>query len=410
MARKANTANTATLAAIARLADAAEAQAPALALANSLDIGTSLAVNTDNVRRGVAALRAYAREAAGGAPPAPANGTAIHSCYGDPSFALLGLCLGPAMLAADGRAPLLIHIPQMLPRYREQFARLLPSIGNAAMTESGKEFFGKAISDSQIQNLVVFGDDWIERHHAAIAAAGKRLVFFGPGNNTAVVTPGADLAKAARSIAGMATILSGQAAVCAKRVVVDSRADYGTFLALLKEALLGAAVGDDPRHCDVTPIPAPLADAALKLAAPHDTWNLSRRDTPAGVLLTPALALEPAAESEIWRHYNFAPMLSIKRCAPSDIVPTISRNDYPIAAFLYGPATETAALKQRLAPGHAFVFENRTFLELLDAPGGYTGGWGGHGKGGHLLGPETGNRPQGGLVDIAAALARPAGR
>jgi betaine-aldehyde dehydrogenase len=125
---------------------------------------------------------------------------------------------------------------------------------------SGRSFMEYALRDPRVSAAVVFGfDENILPYEEAFRAAGKTLVFEGPGQDPFIVFPDADLSLALSDLTAAKFMYSGQTCTAPKRIFVH-RAIYDEFLDRFEETVRRLVVGDpaDPRT-DIGPVASDLA-------------------------------------------------------------------------------------------------------------------------------------------------------
>lgn len=125
---------------------------------------------------------------------------------------------------------------------------------------SGRSFMEYALRDPRVSAAVVFGfDENILPYEEAFRAAGKTLVFEGPGQDPFIVFPDADLSLALSDLTAAKFMYSGQTCTAPKRIFVH-RAIYDDFLDRFEEAVRRLVVGDpaDPKT-DIGPVASDLA-------------------------------------------------------------------------------------------------------------------------------------------------------
>lgn len=379
-----------------------------LAEANSEDVRTNFGVNADNVERGIATLRSYASMHFD-TKRLPRGGIAIYSCYGDPSLVTLGMSLAPALLANGSQLPIYLYFPSLLKAYKEVFLQMISkneNFRNIHIIDSSKAFFDKAINDPIVDTCLVYGDEWIDEYLVPLRENKKNLLFFGPGNNTAVITDNDNMQARANEIATMACILSGQAAVCIKRVVLSDTVNASEFTNMLKSAMMMQKKGLNPHSDFVTPIlyhslvshAGHMIEHAVNNGA--EAWSFSAIDTVFGTLVTPSLIIEPDLNSQLWKNYHFIPALSLIKCHHHDIAHVVNLNNYKLAVSIYGKRNAYHKLKNSFSQQHAFVFHNSNFLDIMTTNKGYTGYWGGFGKSAFWYSYENNYTPVQGMFNI----------
>jgi len=367
-----------------------------LARVNTLDVQTSLATNRDNVDRAIATLKGYANGEFK-ILPGKKGGLAAYSCYGDPSFGLFGMTLAPALLAAGANIKILIGWPGLLKQYGAFVEQMLTKSGllpNLEFTFNSKEFFAKTLADETIGHCVVFGDVWIFKYLEAFRNK-KSLTYYGPGNNAAIILPGADLEKAVDKILESAFILSGQAAVCINRCIVDNRVDRNKLEAIFNKKLKNIKSGD-AQSAFVTPIVVSqltdqLEQRIKELESEHFTLtNYKITKTEVGILIEPALAWLNSSKNKLWSDYHFAPVLSILFSDYEQIASFVSNTDYGIYTSIWGDhLSKTEPLINKIENDHIFVLKNQSILDIITTDQGYVGPWGGYKKSGFCMSAQN---------------------
>lgn len=137
-----------------------------------------------------------------------------------------------------------------------------PVFGDAISFQggSGRVFIEKALRDPLVSAAVVFGtDENVLPYEEAFRAAGKTLVFEGPGQDPFIVFPDADLSLALSDLMAAKFMYSGQTCTAPKRIFVH-RSIYDEFLGRFEERVRGLVVGDplDPAT-DIAPVASDLA-------------------------------------------------------------------------------------------------------------------------------------------------------
>ena len=125
---------------------------------------------------------------------------------------------------------------------------------------SGRNFLEYALREPRVSAAVVFGfDENILPYEEEFRAAGKTLVFEGPGQDPFIVFPDADLSLALSDLTAAKFMYSGQTCTAPKRIFVH-RAIYDDFLDRFEERVRRLVVGDpaDPRT-DIGPVASDVA-------------------------------------------------------------------------------------------------------------------------------------------------------
>jgi acyl-CoA reductase-like NAD-dependent aldehyde dehydrogenase len=124
----------------------------------------------------------------------------------------------------------------------------------------GTEFLEEALASPDVHAMVVFGFDAnILPYESSFRAAGKKLVFEGPGQDPFIVFADADLDLALDDLVQSKFSYSGQTCTAPKRIFVERpiyREFLDEFVARAKRLVVGSPY--DPRT-DVSPVASPLA-------------------------------------------------------------------------------------------------------------------------------------------------------
>lgn len=188
-----------------------------------------------------------------------------------------------------------------------------------------------------------------KRHLFGLAAAyaqGTPLRPYIPeasGNDPAIVLAGADLERAARSVAAAAFLNAGQLCIAAKRIIVESRI-WPEYRPLLVEAVEALRLGDPGREeTDVAPLDAGpgrgRARTALTEALALGGEIIAGRGED-GPFFTPTVVLLPrgAVETMLWSEESFAPLRGLMLAAdPDDAAQLANADVHGLGASVFGP-------------------------------------------------------------------------
>lgn len=376
------------------LADLLHENRQELARLNSVDVLTSLQTNLDNVDRAVSTLKAYAEYSF---DKMVNGGTAIYSCYGDPSFGIFGLVLAPVILAGGAQHKIIIGLPGILKSYGgflENIFRNSAILPQLEFVYGVKEFSNQLTNSQDIKNTIIFGDAWVKGFVEPLRKQKKSLTFYGPGNNAAIILPGADIEKAVEQILESAFILSGQAAVCINRCIIDSRIDVKTIQAVFNKKLKLIKTGFSVDNY-VTPIAIkPLVDMVKQRVndlqnndLQIDGFKIDVKDEKG--LVNPSLVWLENEETALWSEYHFAPVLPIVFCNYNKIGSLTNNTKYGIYVAIYGRDHEIDPLLATVEKEHILVLSNKSILDEMSINGGYTGKWGGFKNSGFHMGEST---------------------
>lgn len=393
------------------LAHLLETHLEQIAVANTADVFTCLQTNKENVQRAIATLKEYAKKPIENTTNEP-QGFSVYSCYGDPSFGIFGMSLAPALLANGAKVPILIGFPEILYNYGkliEEIIRQSKLFDDIRFVFGAREFMQLTLSHPKIKHCLVFGDTWVYKYIEEFKHK-KSLTYYGPGNNVAVLLPSADLPNAVEKILSSAFILSGQAAVCINRCIIDSRLDKNQVQEIFKEKLEKITYGFDT-HNYVTPlIIEPLAQQVKSRVAEIDetqvqktNYRLIEKDK--YYLFSPSLLCLEKTDTSIWKNYHFAPILPMVFKSFDEIINEINRTDYRIYASFWGEdEKEIATLQKETLKTHIFALKNQSILDIISIEKGYTGTWGGYKKSGFCLSKQTQWEAKGGAFDFYQTL------
>lgn len=125
---------------------------------------------------------------------------------------------------------------------------------------SGRLFLENALRDPRVSAAVVFGfDENVMPYEEAFRAAGKTLVFEGPGQDPFIVFPDADLSMALSDLVSGKFMYSGQTCTAPKRIFIH-RSIYDEFLGRFEERVRRLVVGDPAdASTEVAPVASDLA-------------------------------------------------------------------------------------------------------------------------------------------------------
>lgn len=378
------------------LAHLLETHLEQIAVANTADVFTCLQTNKDNVQRAIVTLKEYAKKPIENTKNEP-QGFSVYSCYGDPSFGLFGMSLAPALLATGGKVPILIGFPEILNNYGKLVEKIIQQsnlFDDIKFVFGARKFMQLTLSHPKIKHCLVFGDTWVHKYIEEFKHK-KSLTYYGPGNNIAVILPDADLDRAVDKILSSAFILSGQAAVCINRCIIDSRLDKNEVQKIFKEKLEKITYGFDTNNY-VTPIIIDgLAQQTKNRVEEIDekqikktNYQLLKKD--GAYLFHPSLLWLEKTDVAIWQNYHFAPILPVAFKSFDEIIDEINHTEYRIyASFWGGDEKEITTLQKETLKTHILALKNQSILDVISIEKGYTGVWGGYKNSGFCLSQHT---------------------
>lgn len=241
---------------------------------------------------------------------------------------------------------------------------------------SGAEHMRAVLADPEIAVVLVFGDDsWADGYQPLVRAAGKKLIFEGPGKDPFLVLPGADLEKAARDAVRGAYYNAGQACTSPERFYVHR--DLAPELVERVLELTRREVVGEPEREDVTVGPIVSRRVAGRIAAQlRDAEERGARVLAGGgvrsVTLadgTPATYVEPTVltgvtgEMAVMREETFGPVIPVQEVATAkEALALAGDSSYGLAANVYGGGPAEA---ERLAASHGQVFAGEIWLDYF---------------------------------------------
>lgn len=277
------------------------------------------------------------------------------------------LTLGPLVdvLAAGNRA--MIKPSEFSPRFSDLLQNLISRTfaHDEVTVVTGDATIAESFSGLPFDHLIFTGSTAIGRKVARAAAANLTPVTLELGGKSpAVIAPGADLAKAAVSIAFGKFINAGQTCVAPDYVLVPR-----DRLAALADALVKRLRQSYPTLADgYTAIATERhydRQAALLADLPQATRVIRMgEDDPAARKFAPRLVLDPPKDSRLMREEIFGPILPILPYDDlEDAMADINAGDRPLAAYCFAA---TRSQSERIVRGtiSGGVTVNGTLLHL----------------------------------------------
>jgi succinate-semialdehyde dehydrogenase/glutarate-semialdehyde dehydrogenase len=239
----------------------------------------------------------------------------------------------------------------------------------------GHDFLPAMLADPEVAVIMVFGDDaWLASYEEQVRAAGKKLIFEGPGKDPFLVLPGADLDldRAARDAVRGAYWDAGQACTSPERFYVHE--DLHDEFVLRVVALTSQEVLGEPEREEVTIGPIARAAIARRIASQLAQAVAAGARVVAGGGITagqlqdgtPVTYVQPTVlvgarpEMAILKDETFGPILPIQKVADAEEALRLAAdNRYGLTASLYGGTDGHAAL---LAESHGQVFRDEIWI------------------------------------------------
>jgi len=218
---------------------------------------------------------------------------------------------------------------------------------------TGKSLLEDSVRNPEVTAAVVFGfDENILPYEAVFRAAGKRLVFEGPGQDPFIVFADADLGLALDDLMASKFMYSGQTCTAPKRIFIQASI-YPEFLERFVERVRRLVVGDpaDPKT-DIGPVASAvavrrlheqMADALEKGAEVLVGGRIE------GQLVYPTVLRDCGDDMLGMREEVFAPVAFTARFSTADEVLARAKNHkYGLRAAVYG-GSEAAEVAKALA-------------------------------------------------------------
>lgn len=367
---------------------------------HSHDTFVSKYINILQLQRGIATLKQYRNHLFDYQHIKTKGGIAILASYSDPSFALLGLSLGAALALNNNQQPILIKLHKMLQTYTPNLEKIIKKSGlfpNIQFYHGNSNEFIKHCMDSvDYKTVHVYGEPWLKKYIPLAKQTKTALLFYGPGNNPAIVHQSANLELSADRILRAAYVLSGQAAVCIDRLIIDDRIDKQKFNSILKHKCKQIPVSENiDSNALVTPVKvAPMVqrlqqmtDQAIAIGAKPYNFNIKKAN--GGIMVTPSLFFDTNHTMQLMSDFTFMPVLPVQYVRQDEIVKLANSTDYGLTASLFGTQEVLYPLKRELWSTHGMLFENQTINEVVKPESGYYGPWGGFGLSGFYVGEEN---------------------
>lgn len=372
-----------------KLSDLLESNKESIAKANTLDSLIPYKTNLLEIQRAIANLRHYHSNASLLIQRSQKGGIAVVVPYNAPSFALFGMSLAAALLVNGDNHPVNVFFPSLLANYASQIRTIFKNEDEFRFVNffegSSKEFMDQSIANSEISVIQVYGGTWINAYIQQAKENKKTLIYEGSGNNPAIIHASADIEEAADKVLQMAFDLSGQAAVCFNRLLIDNRIDKDDFNSLLKDKCANISYSCNPfDDVVVGPIRIPqlvfsleerIIDAIKDGAKP---FNYKVKACTKGWLIQPTLIFNTNHSMRIVQEENFAPVLSVEYAKESELAKLANATKFGFTASVFGKSSQLIPILNQLKGTHGIVLKNHTFNDLVSQDYGYIGIWGGY--------------------------------
>jgi aminomuconate-semialdehyde/2-hydroxymuconate-6-semialdehyde dehydrogenase len=252
----------------------------------------------------------------------------------------------------------------------------------------GQDFIPSRLQDQETRLVHVFGHPNIITPDVRryVVEHDKTFLLEGPGSNPAIVHETADLRAAAKTVASLRTINSGQ--VCMGVEVIYVHRSVGKqFLDLLMGELDKKVIGDpyDPKT-DVGPVAVSIADAVsrmlvasleagAKISYVHPFADSLRTNGKLELVsqwegykfLPPTIVTGADPQSPLVRMEKFSPVLPVMMFDDAGtVLSQLDSRDYGLAATFYGDEKRHKDLIQILRPRYGNLFVNVDIFDMTD--------------------------------------------
>jgi betaine-aldehyde dehydrogenase len=231
---------------------------------------------------------------------------------------------------------------------------------------TGKSLLEDSLTDPEVTAAVAFGfDENILPYEAAFRAAGKKLVFEGPGQDPFIVFADADLDLALDDLMASKFMYSGQTCTAPKRIFIQAGI-YQEFLERFVERVRRLVVGDpaDPKT-DIGPVASTvavrrlhqqMADALEKGAKVLVGGRIE------GNLVYPTVVRDCADNMLGMREEVFAPVAFTSCFATAgEVLQRAKDHKYGLRAAVYGSSEAAGVAKELLGCAYCHPVPAYTF-------------------------------------------------
>ena len=243
-----------------------------------------------------------------------------------------------------------------------------PIFGDAVgfYSGTGKSLLEDSLTDPEVTAAVAFGfDENILPYEAAFRAAGKKLVFEGPGQDPFIVFADADLDLALDDLMASKFMYSGQTCTAPKRIFLQAGI-YQEFLERFVERVRRLVVGDPAdSKTDIGPVASTvavrrlhgqMADALEKGAKVLVGGRIE------GNLVYPTVVKDCADDMLGMREEVFAPVAFTSCFATADeVLQRAQDHKYGLRAAVYGSSEAAGVAKELLGCAYCHPVPAYTF-------------------------------------------------
>ncbi len=209
----------------------------------------------------------------------------------------------------------------------------------------GRHFLDRAIADSNIPAICLFGtDEYAIDYLDSIKASGKKFIFEGPGKDPFIVLPGTDLTAAAQELAEAKYIYAGQTCTAPERVYLQESI-HDDFLNIFLEFSRAIKTGDPENPAtDMGPVSSPKALSAIKAQlkdAVARGASIVLGGKIDGNFVHPTVVVGATHDMMGMKDEVFGPVAYIQSFRSVEEVTRLAKdNRYGLRAAVYGPQEE----------------------------------------------------------------------
>ncbi|WOI57740.1 aldehyde dehydrogenase family protein [Palleronia sp. LCG004] len=247
------------------------------------------------------------------------------------------LALVPLVAALAGGNRVLLKPSEFTPRTSAVLSKIVhAAVGDRARVVEGGAEVAQALTRMPLDGIFYTGSTATGRRVMAAAAETLTPVTLELGGKSpAIVLPGADPDRVARSVMAGKLLNAGQTCIAPDYLLVPEGSEEG-ILAALKSAC--RALYPDPSGGDYAAIARPADRRRLKglLGGGRAVPLMDRM--PEAPHLGAYAVLDPDPESDLMREEIFGPILPIVAYrTPDDAARFVRARDVPLALYVYGP-------------------------------------------------------------------------
>ena len=373
--------------------------------ANTADTLIASGANADELDRAISNLERYGTMLPHLDRRRLRKGAAVIVPYNAPSYALFGMSLPAALLSIGKCENIHLHFPAILKKYsslirdvfstHNEFRKINIDYGNE------HEFMALSLYNTDIDLITVYGGLWVDKYIDIARETSTAIIYEGAGNNAALLLNSSNIENDLDRILEMAYYLSGQAAVCFNRLIVDSDIDRAYFVNLITDKLKRFPVSQNPfSDAIVTPIGNKKiisgVEQRLSEAVNNGASVINHKldESSDKALLHPTAVIDVTSDMKVWQEDNFAPVISVIFADKENMIELCNDTNYRVTTSVYGEQDEAEIIAQKLKDKWPKVLVNKNFIDMIPVDEGYLGEWGGYGDSFFFMDESTGWQPK----------------